>query len=159
MAQSYDIYNISEEQRKNIKTNLLKTENKLIDATLNKCSQVVQLLAQALRDDALGEREHHPLAFASTIKWLQYKLDLGKDKNQKPEHNDYSFSQQQYEIANQIFAMQEEGVLDKKFNVKNFEAFKNSKLVKEFFYQGKIYNLENKINISQNFKESMQKTN
>ena len=149
LLQTYDIYNLSEEQRKNIKTNLLQTENNLINQTINKCSPVIQILARALKNDILNVSEHHPLAFANSMKLIQNRLGAGKDNNLKPNYTDYTFPQERYEITKQIFEMQDNGILDEKFNIKDFPKFKSSKLVCKFPYRGKFYNLENKITISQ----------
>lgn len=145
LSQTYDIYNLSEEQKDNIRHNLNLTENKLIESTLKKCSPIIQTLAYAVKNDAISIDGHHPLAFATSMKLLQDKLNLGKEKNQKPNYTDYTFPQERYEIAKQIFEMQDNGILDDKFNIIDFHSFCASKLVKEFPYRGKVYNLADKI--------------
>ena len=160
LLQSYDIYNLSEEQRKNIKTSLLQTENNLINQTIEKCSPVIQTLARALKGDIINDAGHHPLAFATSMEWLQSRLDDGKEHNLKPNYTDYSFPQDRYEIAKQIFEMQDAGIIDEKFNIKDFSKFKSSKLVREFPYLGKIYNIEKKIEFpNQNKRIGIKKQN
>lgn len=87
------------------------------------------------------------------------KLDAGKEKNQEPLHNNYTFPFERYEIAKQIFEMQEKGLLDEKFNIKDFTTFKTSKLAKEFPYQGKVYDLADKIKLPHLNNKTLSRTN
>lgn len=147
LSQTYDIYNLSEEQKDNIKHNLIQTENHLINKTLSNCSPVIQILASAVRNNAVAIGGHHPLAFATSMEWMQNTLDRGKEKNQKPNYSNYTFPQERYEITKQIFEMQDDGILDEKFNIKDYTAFCKSRLVREFPYRGKIYDLSDQVKL------------
>jgi len=141
LPDSYDIYNLSDEQKNNIKTNLIREANNYIIRELDGCSPTVQLLAQALKDDVVTSPGSSTI-FAEQMKTLQKRLE-GKDN--------YSYSFPEVEdIAKQIFEMRDKGVLDEKFNIMDLSAFRTSNIAKTFPYKGKTYNLENKIN-SQTF--------
>ena len=143
---TYDIYNLSDEQKNKIKDNLRKTTNKNIDETLSECLPVVQIIAQELRKNVQLEGEH-PLAFSDMMKYLDYALKRGADKNTPPERNDYTFPQERYNIAKQIFDMQKTGIISDNFQVKKWNEFISSDLIQNFPYRGEKYNLE-KVNNS-----------
>ena len=152
---TYDIYNLSDEQKNNIKDNLRKTITKNIDETLNKCLPVVQIIAQELRKNVQFE-EHHPLEFSGMMQCLDGTLKRGADKNTLPQQDNYTFPLERHNIAKQIFEMQNAGVLPDDFQVKKWNEFVNSDLMQNFPYRGKNYNLEkaNKTNVIKKAVES-----
>ena len=141
---SYDIYNLTDKQQKNIKHELTKTQNNLINKTISECCPVVQTLANALRHSAIQENDH-PLAFSGTMEFLNRRLLNGKEKNTPP-HYDRGNSVAIYRIADEIFKMQDTGIIDEKFNIVDRQAFMNSELLKKISYLGRSYNIIDKIN-------------
>lgn len=148
----YDIYNLSEEQRARIKANLISEENHLANKALALCSPVLQVLGQSLKSDVIHSPSDSDV-FAQSMKDIQKRLDDGKENYQD------RYSSEENEIVKQIFKMQDMGILDKEFNIKNFSKFKTSYLVCNFPYKDKVYNLEKKIGLSnQNEKINTERT-
>jgi len=141
LPDSLDIYNLSDEQKKNIETNLIKESSNHINRELAECSPVVQLLAQALKDDVVTNPGSSTV-FAEKMRTLQKRLN-GQDNYL------YSFPELE-DVTKQIFEMRDNGILDERCNIMDFSAFRTSSLAKAFPYEGKTYNLESKIN-SQTF--------
>lgn len=137
LQDSYDVYNLSDKQKNNIRINLIREANNYINCELAECFPVVQSLAQALKDYVVTDPGSSTI-FAEKMNTLQKRLD-GKDNYL------YSFPELE-NVAKQIFEMRDNDILDEKFNINDFSAFKESNLIKAFSYIGKIYNLENKIN-------------
>ena len=94
---------------------------------------VVQIIAQELRKNVQLEGEH-PLEFSVMMKYLDYDLKRGADKNTPPERNDYTFPQERYNIAKQIFDMQKTGIISDNFQVKKWNEFISSDLIQNFPY-------------------------
>jgi ribosomal protein S13 len=135
LQNSYDIYNLSEEQIKRINKNIKQASNDHIEESLSQCSQVLQVLGRALKPE-MSKTAVSAVHFADEIKDIEGYIS-GK-------YHITDFSSHK-EVVNQILEMRDKGILDEKFNIKDFSKFNASKLVENFAYHGKYYDLRDKI--------------
>lgn len=130
----------TKEQEQRVDMELKKATNEYVDSEFKRYSPVVQILGQALRQDAQDS-----FKLVSDMRFLDLSLKLGKEEYAEISRQEYSSCSEQFEMVDKAFNLQDKGVIDADLKVNDWNKFKQSDLVQGISYDGKKYNLAPKL--------------
>ncbi len=136
LPESYFIGSANKDQQQRIDVNLASAMNKYVNASIKELYPAVQVIAHALKD-TLSANKTLEYDFVKHMKFvdmcLHYEENFYKNKSIPPQEISHT--------VEQLFDMKKKGLLDKDFQILDYEAFKESPLLKSLPYQGKKHNI------------------
>lgn len=140
LQNSYNIGTLTPEQQSRVDANKASAMKRYVDEETKKLNPTVQVLAQALRS-TLPSSEPVEHKFVNYFNFID--IALGHEEYFKEVQSKYP--KDKVGTINQIFELRQQGILDKDYKIVDYNAFKESSLVKSFSYQGQKYDITQNI--------------
>ena len=137
LPDTYFIGKLTGKQKQRIKQNIKPLMVRYVERGIQAYSPAIQVLAQATKS-ALPQNQPLDLEFLKYFDWINSCL---KNPDRYEEFKS-DVPQNIYPIVDSLLDLKQQGVINNKLQITNYDAFKESSLVTNFSYQKKSLNLK-----------------